>query len=105
MKRSFPLSPASRDSRAKNQVQDLDLVWIRCKGYRCIAYRDSDGKWINFYTHEKLTDFIEVSFLDIFSGSIAGNLEFASYEVKHREQVLRGSIAPGFPLRSREQTV
>jgi hypothetical protein len=60
MKRSFPLPPASRNGRAKTQAEDLDLVWIRCKGYRCIAYRDSEGKWTNFYTHKKLTDFIEV---------------------------------------------
>ena len=60
MKRSFPLPTASRDGRDKTQALDLNLVWIQCKGYRCMAYRDSEGKWINFYTNEKLTDFIEV---------------------------------------------
>jgi len=60
MKRSYPLPPASRDGRAKNQAQDLDLVWIQCKGYRCMGYRDLEGKWINFYTNKKLTDFIKV---------------------------------------------
>ena len=37
-----------------------DLVWVQCKGYRCMAYPDSTGQWINFYTGGKLTDFIKV---------------------------------------------
>ena len=37
-----------------------DLVWIRCKGYRCLAYLDATGKWINFYTGKKLTDFVKI---------------------------------------------
>jgi hypothetical protein len=60
MKRSFPLPSTSRDNRAKNQAQDLDLAWIQCKGYRCLGYRDSEGKWINFYTNKKLMDFTKV---------------------------------------------
>jgi hypothetical protein len=58
----------------KNRVQSLtkngqisgqvstnkDLVWVQCKGYRCLAYLDSTGKWINFYTGEILTDFVKV---------------------------------------------
>ena len=60
MKQSFPSPPASRNGQAKTPAQDLELVWIRCKGYRCMGYRNSEGKWMNFYTHKKLTDFIEV---------------------------------------------
>ena len=37
-----------------------DLAWIQCKGYRCLAYLDKTGKWINFYTGKKLTDFVKV---------------------------------------------
>lgn len=37
-----------------------DLVWIQCKGYRCMAYLDASGKWINFYTDTKITDFVKV---------------------------------------------
>ena len=37
-----------------------DLVWVQCKGYRCMAYVDATGQWINFYTGEKLTDFVKV---------------------------------------------
>ena len=36
------------------------LVWVQCKGYRCLAYADVTGKWINFYTGKVLTDFVEV---------------------------------------------
>ena len=36
-----------------------DLTWVQCKGYRCLAYRDTADQWINFYTGEKLTDFVK----------------------------------------------
>jgi hypothetical protein len=58
----------------KNRVQSLtkndqasglvpiikDLVWVQCKEYRCLAYLDATGKWINFYTGKKLTDFVKI---------------------------------------------
>jgi len=39
---------------------DKDLVWVQCKGFRCLAYSDATSKWINFYTGKKLTDFVKV---------------------------------------------
>jgi hypothetical protein len=39
---------------------DKDLAWVQCKGYRCLAYSDATGEWINFYTGKKLTDFVKV---------------------------------------------
>ena len=39
---------------------DKDLVWVQCKEYRCLAYSDAAGQWINFYTGNKLTDFVKV---------------------------------------------
>jgi hypothetical protein len=39
---------------------DKDLAWVQCKGYRCLAYWDATGKWINFYTGKKLADFVKV---------------------------------------------
>jgi hypothetical protein len=39
---------------------DKDLVWVQCKGFRCLAYSDATGKWINFYIGKKLTDFVKV---------------------------------------------
>jgi hypothetical protein len=37
-----------------------DLVWVQRKEYRCLAYLDATGKWINFYTGKKLTDFVKI---------------------------------------------
>jgi hypothetical protein len=39
-----------------------------------------------------------LGFLDIFSGSVAWDLEFARHEIEHGKQVFRGSIAPRFSL-------
>lgn len=39
---------------------DKELVWVQCKGYRCLAYADVTGKWINFYTGKRLTDFVKI---------------------------------------------
>jgi hypothetical protein len=76
---------------------------------------------LNEWSDETLGDFIldgedpvvirreliakEKGFLDIFNGSVAWDVEFASHEVKHRQQVFGGSIATGFSLCSREQTI
>ncbi len=48
-----------------NQTGDLisnykGLIWVQCKGHRCLAYRDDNGKWINFYTEKPLTGFVKV---------------------------------------------
>ena len=37
-----------------------DLVWVQCKQHSCLAYIDATGKWINFYTGKKITDFVRV---------------------------------------------
>ena len=37
-----------------------DLVWIQCKGYRCMAYQNAAGKWINFYTGQELKGSVQV---------------------------------------------
>jgi hypothetical protein len=37
-----------------------ELVWVQCKEYRCLAYLDETGKWINFYTGKKITDSVKV---------------------------------------------
>jgi hypothetical protein len=48
-------------NKARKQPITCDaLVWVQCKGYRCLAYTDTKGQWINVYTGKKLTDFIKV---------------------------------------------
>jgi hypothetical protein len=54
-----------QSDRKNNQTSGLvpifkDLVWVQCKEYRCLAYLDATGKWINFYTGKKLTDFVKI---------------------------------------------
>jgi len=51
----------TKNGQIKRQVQtDMVLIWVQCKGYRCLAYSDATGKWINFYTGKKLTDFVKI---------------------------------------------
>jgi hypothetical protein len=41
---------------------DLDstqLIWVQCHGYRCLAYRNAQGRWINFYTGKVLTEAVK----------------------------------------------
>ena len=49
----------SKDAAKHPKIYD-DLVWVQCKGYRRMAFTDKSGKWINFYTGKKLTDFVKV---------------------------------------------
>ena len=29
-------------------------VHVQCGGYRCLAYRDRQGNWINYHTDERI---------------------------------------------------
>jgi hypothetical protein len=54
-----------QSNRKGNQTSELvpnhkELVWVQCKGYRCLAYLDITGKWMNFYTGKKLKDFVRI---------------------------------------------
>ncbi len=51
----------AKTGQIKNRLPNYEeLVWVQCKGYRCLAYRDAAGKWVNFYTDRKLTNFVRV---------------------------------------------
>jgi hypothetical protein len=51
----------TKNDQIGEQVQiPVDLVWIQCKEFKCLAYLDATGKWINFYTGKKLTDFVKI---------------------------------------------
>ena len=47
-------------SAPQPDLLDVKLVWVQCNGYRCMAYCDARGRWVNFYTGKVLTDFVEV---------------------------------------------
>jgi hypothetical protein len=50
-----------KSSPISGQVStDKELVWVQCRGFRCLAYSDAAGQWINFYTGKKLTDFVKM---------------------------------------------
>ena len=55
----LPVSQDAEDAIKHPKTYD-DLVWVQCKGYRCMAFTDANRKWINFYTGKKLTDFVKM---------------------------------------------
>ena len=59
MKYSFQLVTKNGPIRGRDP-NHKDLVWVQCKEYRCLAYLDEAGKWINFYTGKKLTGFVKI---------------------------------------------
>jgi len=59
MKYSFQSLTKNGPIRARDS-NHKDLVWVQCKEYRCLAYLDEAGKWMNFYTGKKLTDFVKI---------------------------------------------
>jgi hypothetical protein len=59
------MKKSGQSDRKNKQTRGLvpifkELVWVQCKEYRCLAYLDATGKWINFYTGKKLTDFVKI---------------------------------------------
>ena len=55
------VQPGTNDQQPLGPAQTgLVLVWVQCKEYKCLAYKDPTGQWINFYTGQKITDFIRV---------------------------------------------
>ena len=36
------------------------LYWVQCKGYRCMAVLDANGKWKSFITGEELSGVFNV---------------------------------------------
>jgi GH24 family phage-related lysozyme (muramidase) len=39
-------------------------VWVQCEGFRCLAYRTKDGKWMTAIGHKEVKDVIRVLSLD-----------------------------------------
>jgi hypothetical protein len=35
-------------------------VWVQCEGYRCLAYRTKDGKWMTAIGHKEVKNVIRV---------------------------------------------
>jgi hypothetical protein len=39
-------------------------VWVQCDGFRCLAYRTKDGKWMTAFGNKEVKDVIRVLPLD-----------------------------------------
>ncbi len=39
-------------------------VWVQCEGFRCLAYRTQDGKWLTAFGNKEVKDVIRVLPLD-----------------------------------------
>ena len=48
------------DNAGKPMRAGLELVWVQCEGYRCMAYLDPKGNWVSFSTRKVLTDVVRV---------------------------------------------
>jgi hypothetical protein len=35
-------------------------VQVQCKGFKCMAYRDKDGNWVDFFTRKFLSGVLGV---------------------------------------------
>ncbi len=53
-------SDTKNDKTSGLDPNHKELVWVQCKENRCLAYLDATGKWINFYTGKKLTEFVKI---------------------------------------------
>ena len=47
------------DQRARHPRRVKEAI-VRCQGFRCLAYLDSEGKWRNAYDDKELPEVIEV---------------------------------------------
>jgi hypothetical protein len=47
-------NPAQRPHLEPDQ-----LIWVQCHGYRCVAYRNANGRWVNFYTGKVIAESVK----------------------------------------------
>lgn len=50
----FRFLPNIRPAEKTTDTKVVNLVWVQCDQYRCLAYVDANGKWKNFYTGKEL---------------------------------------------------
>ncbi len=55
------LGPSEKPVEDKSSVPEVgERVLVRCPGFRCLAYRDAQGKWRNANGGEELSEVLEV---------------------------------------------
>jgi hypothetical protein len=116
----FTQKPASAFFETLRTAQVARVIDVRLNNVSQLAAfskRDDLKYFLNEilgvdYVHETLLaptqdmlDRYKKRFLDISSGSVAWDLEFACHEVKHGQQVLGSSVTTSLSLGGREETV
>jgi hypothetical protein len=49
------------NEKAESELPPVGLnVWVQCEGYRCLAYRTKDGKWLTAIGNKEVKDVIRV---------------------------------------------
>jgi hypothetical protein len=46
--------------RTAEAAPEVGCAWVRCGGYRCMAFRDKDGKWRGYYDRQELPEPVEI---------------------------------------------
>jgi hypothetical protein len=54
------LQPSQTFKSSTSKLSAADLFWVQCGDFRCMAYKNPEGKWINFYTGQKLVGSVQV---------------------------------------------
>jgi hypothetical protein len=57
--KAHPHSDPDNDE-GKPKQSGLDVVWVQCEGYRCMAYLDAKGQWVSFPNRRPLNNVVHV---------------------------------------------
>jgi len=58
--RRIESGPALPSGSAAATIENYQTFLVQCDSYRCLAYRDRDGKWRSAYDNRELTNFKSV---------------------------------------------
>jgi hypothetical protein len=50
----------ARVGRNSEELLHAAAVQVQCEGFRCLAYRDHEGRWIDFHTGKPLVGTVTV---------------------------------------------
>jgi hypothetical protein len=54
MDEAINTKPHARPKRP-DYLDAARMKWVQCHGFRCLAFLDATGQWVNFYTGKALT--------------------------------------------------
>jgi hypothetical protein len=53
------LNEPLKDKKLTPKEDSIALVQVQCAGFRCMAYRDETGAWIDFHMGKPITGYVE----------------------------------------------